>query len=228
MNAAHQRRLTPVLGGTVVALGALWLMLLAGVGRSEHWNPPRPASPLPVSTNAADLPRALPLEQFASVWQKPVFNPDRKPIIRTAEGDGPGDLELTGVILTPTLRMALLHDKTADRQLRLREGQSLPDGSVTLVELHQRSATVDASGGRMELKLANGAPVDMPKPGSPTDVQPGGTMMRVGAPANGQPSPPDMPNNAPANRPSPASLERLRKIIQKRRAEQAAANQGVR
>lgn len=241
MNAAHQRRLTPVLAGTAIALGALWLMLLAGVGRGERWNPPHAASPLPATAGATDLPRMQPLQEFALVWQKPLFNPDRKPAVRAADGSAPGDLELTGVIITPTLRMALLHDKTGDRQLRLRVGESLPDGSVSLVELHPRSALVDASGGRVELKLPAGAPIDMPKPGSQADA-PSGTIMRVDAQGNPTDEaarrsgngnrtmapPSSAPPEAPANRPSPASLERLRKIIQKRRAEQAAANQGVR
>jgi general secretion pathway protein N len=244
MKAANQRRLTPVLVGAAIALAALWLLLLMGVGRGERWDAPHATTPLPPATAATDLPRAQPLQQFAAVWQKPLFNPDRKPIIRAADGSSPGDLELTGVIITPTLRMALLHDKTADRQLRLREGASLPDGSVTLVELHPRSALVDSSGGRVELKLPAGAPIDMPKAG-PDDGHngPGEAMMRVDAPVNPAdraarrsgdgrgtiaPQPSSMQPGAPVNRPSPASLDRLRKIIQKRRAEQAAANEGVR
>jgi general secretion pathway protein N len=240
MNAANQRRLTPVLAGIAMVLGASWLMLMAGVGRSPHWDAPRKISPLPQAAASGDLPSSLPLQQFAVVWQKPLFNPDRKPTVHAADGGSPGDLELTGVIITPDLRMALLHDKNGNRQIRLRQGESLPDGSVTLVELRPRSAVVDSSAGRMELQLPAGAPIDQPKPGAPADEgsnAPGQSVMGVNrdnakrrsGDGHGTIAPhPPLPADAPANRPSPASLDRLRKIIQKRRAEQAAANQGVR
>jgi general secretion pathway protein N len=241
MNAANQRQLTPWLIGAAVILGASWLLLLAGVGRGERWDPPRTSAPLPPASSTADLPRASPLQQFAAVWQKPLFNPDRKPTVRAAEGASPGDLELTGVIITPTLRMAMLHDKTADRQLRLREGESLPDGSMTLVELHPRSAVVDTSSGRVELNLPAGAPIDTPKPGAQNDddhSEANGTMMRIDNPTDDaarrsgdgrrtMAPPTSSPSDTTTSRPTPASLERLRKIIQKRRAEQAAASQGV-
>ena len=63
----------------------------------------------------------------SDLWRKPLFSPDRKPAPRMAsDGAGLGDLELTGIILTPTLRMALLRDKNGDhREVRLREGQSI-------------------------------------------------------------------------------------------------------
>ena len=47
MNAAQQRRLTPVLAGVVVLLGILLLVLLGGVGRGTRWAPPRTLPALP-------------------------------------------------------------------------------------------------------------------------------------------------------------------------------------
>ncbi|THD04890.1 general secretion pathway protein GspN, partial [Rhodanobacter lindaniclasticus] len=109
MNAAQQRRLTPVLAGVVVLLGILLLVLLGGVGRGTRWAPPRTLPALP-SADRADLPQATPLQQFSVVWDKPLFNPDRKPVAHASEGGSNlGDLELTGIIITPSLRMALLH-----------------------------------------------------------------------------------------------------------------------
>ena len=84
MNAAHQRSLTPVLVVTTIVLGSLLLLLLGGIGSKVHWNAPRSLPPLPSAGNAASLPVALPLEQFAVVWQKPLFSPDRKPVTRMA------------------------------------------------------------------------------------------------------------------------------------------------
>ncbi|MEP6897978.1 MAG: hypothetical protein ABI870_05560 [Rhodanobacter sp.] len=240
MNATHQRRLTPVLVTVVVLLGVLLVLLLSGVGRHARWRSPRAMPPLPPATNAIDLPRAAPLQQFALVWQKPLFSPDRKPIARTVQGGSNlGDLDLTGIILTPALHMALLHDKNGDRQIRLREGESLPDGSVKLVEVRPRSALFDASGGRTELKLPAGAPIDMPKPGmDAAGSVPGDAMMRIGQPQGNPPGQPSdgsalMPGRSadtpsiqhrPADDAPPgAALERLRENIKRRRAANAAA-----
>ncbi|MEO9077734.1 MAG: hypothetical protein ABI268_00345 [Rhodanobacter sp.] len=237
MNAAHQRRLSPWLGGVAVVLGIVLLLLLGGLGRSAHWGKPRSLAPLPPMGSSADLPQAVPLQQFAIVWQKPLFNPDRHPVAQAAEGGSDlGDLELTGVILTPDLRMALLHDKKADREIRLREGQPMPDGSVTLVEVRPRSALFDTPAGRTELTLPAGAPIDPLKPvangtnppaGQATmQMQPGGSV----APESGEGIRRIEPLKPSARGQSKESaIERLRHTIQQRRAARAAAAQeGVR
>ena len=41
MNAANQRQLTPWLVALVVLLGAVLLLLLAGIGRGARWDAPR-------------------------------------------------------------------------------------------------------------------------------------------------------------------------------------------
>src|SRR6185312_6907781 len=238
MNASHQRRLTPLLGGTAVVLGVLLLLLLGGVGRSVRWKAARALPPLPPPGNSADLPRPKPLQEFSVVWQKPLFNPDRKPMAHAAAGGSNlGDLELTGIIITPGLRMALLHDKKGDKEIRLRQGASLPDGSVTLVEVHQRSALFDSPAGRTELKLPAGAPIDQPKggPGDARDRQspaPGAAMMQVQQNGAQRPTFDVGPGRRRAEPVTPAqldhppesALERLRRSIQQRRAERAAAS----
>jgi len=248
MNAAQQRRLTPVLALLAVLLGALLLMLFAGIGRRVQWHEPRRLAPLPPVANTVDLPRPVPLQEFAQVWQDPLFSPDRKPITHAANGSSLGDLDLTGIIITPGLRMALLHDKHGNREIRLREGQSLPDGSVTLVAIRPRSALFDSPAGRTELKLPAGAVIDEAKPGVAPAAgdrdQPAGTMWHVvpGAaggkhvPANQGRHPGTIMRLRPSGKPGPASssqgrpaaalLDRLRENIQRRRA--AASHQGVR
>jgi general secretion pathway protein N len=235
MNAAQQRRLTPVLAGVVVLLGTLLLVLLGGVGRGTRWAAPRTLPALP-SADRADLPRATPLQQFSVVWDKPLFNPDRKPVAHaSAGGSNLGDLELTGIIITPGLRMALLHDKNGNREIRLRQGDSLPDGSVTLVEVQQRSAVFDSAAGRTELKLPAGAPIDQTRgdAGEDRDRPPpaGASMMHPQPDAAARPHfesgpGPARPSLTPASSAGPtgATLERLRRTIEKRRAERAAAS----
>jgi general secretion pathway protein N len=168
MNAAAQRRLTVPLVAATVVLGVLFLALLAGIGRGVHWAPPRAAAPLPTQ-HAATLPPPVPLDHYAPVWQQPLFNPDRKPVAHAASGGSQlGDMQLTGIILTPTLRMALLRNKReADKNqaLRVKEGASLPDGSWTLVEVKPRSAVFDSSSGRIELQLPAGVPIDQVRGG---------------------------------------------------------------
>ncbi len=238
MNAAHQRRLTPVLGVVVVVLGALLLLLLAGMGRGVRWPAPRTLPPLPPPGNSADLPQPQPLQQFSAVWQKPLFNPDRQPVAHAAAGGSNlGDLELTGIIITPDLRMALLHDKNGNKEIRLREGAALPDGSVTLVEVRQRSAVFDSTAGRTELKLPAGAPIDKTRGGAADDRgQPpaasGAASVRVQQDGSAR-AKLELAPAPPGTRPAPSAqldqspqttLERLRRTIEKRRGERAAAS----
>lgn len=237
MNAASQRRLTPLLVVSAGVLAALLLLLWSGAGRTIHWLAPRPLATVSAVHHAASLPTPLPLEDFAVVWQKPLFSPDRKPIANVADGGTSlGDLTLTGIILTPNLHMALLRDKNGDRQVRLREGEAMPDGSVTLVEVRARSALFDASGGRTELKLPAGAAFDDPKvtaapeaPGS-TD-QKTGTAAMISIAARGAGRQGGRPGDAatsdgspaPSESSSAAAIQRLRAINARRRAERAAA-----
>ncbi len=243
MNAASQRRLTPVLVILALLLGTLWLALLAGLGRGVHWNAPRAAAPLPTSGKPASLPVPLPLAEFAPVWQQSLFSPDRKPEAHAASGGSSlGDLALTGIILTPQLHMALLHDKNGNKELRLREGQALPDGSLSLVEVKPRSVILDSPQGRTELKLPAGAPIDAAKAppanaGEPAAAEP------AAAPTQGDGEAPGaatvqrvVPLNqgAPRQAPpayNPQQLERLRKlkaaILQRRAQSQAENHEGA-
>ncbi|HET7556977.1 MAG TPA: hypothetical protein VFK08_02750 [Rhodanobacteraceae bacterium] len=162
MNAADRRRLTPALGMLAVLLAALLIALWAGVGRGAHWNDDASPPPLPPARAATPPPSVPPLEQFANVWEKPLFSPDRKPIAVPAGSNGntsTGDLELTGVIMLPGLHMALLREKNGGRTLRVREGQSA--NGATVVEVKPRSAVVDINGSRTELPLKVG-----PAPGN--------------------------------------------------------------
>jgi general secretion pathway protein N len=175
MNAAAQRRLTAPLAVAAVLLGLLCLALLGGLGRGVHWAAPRAPVPLPAQ-RAATLPPPVPLERYASVWQQPLFNPDRKPVVHAASGGSQlGDMQLTGIILTPALRMALLHnkrDREDDRELRIREGARLPDGDWTLVEVKPRSAVFDSASGRVELELPVAAKIDVHQAAAQPDEVP--------------------------------------------------------
>lgn len=162
MNAADRRRLTPVLAIACALFALLLVALWAGAGRGVHWHDNASPAQLPPLRAAPPGPEVPPLQNFADVWERPLFSPDRKPIVGPADsGDGTNgnNLDLTGVILLPGLRMALLRDRATGRTLRVREGQS--DGGATVIEVKPRSAVVEANGSRMELALKPGpAPAD--------------------------------------------------------------------
>lgn len=240
MRAAAQRRLTPVLALLAAILGAIFVALLLGAGQGVRWNPPRAVAPLPPPGRGAALPSPQPLDRFALVWQKPLFSPDRRPSALADAGGAVGDLALTGVILTRDVHIALVHDKSNNRDLQIVEGKGTPDGRWTLVEVHPRSALFDAPDGRIELKLPAGAPFD--KTAAPPDSAPGAAEMRQGLvepnAGNGAEdrrmgvSPHAGRSQRARQTQAELQAERIRQlnaVIQKRRAEQAdSTQQGVR
>lgn len=243
MNAAAQRRLTPVFAATVAVLGIAFLTLLFGAGRGVQWDAPRVTPPLPALHNVA-LPTPPALQSFAQVWEHPLFSSDRKPIVSSGGDSGGvslGDLQLTGVILTPTLHMALLgpaHDngnKNDDSQeVRVKEGANVPDTSWKLIKVLPRSAVFASPSGRTELKLPAGAPIDQPvpknappgaismngPPGMPAENMPVQNQNRA-VPPPPPPGGPMPPNDAQAQR-----LQKLRAAILKQRSQQAGNAQG--
>jgi general secretion pathway protein N len=190
VNAADRRRLTPALGVLAVLLAALLIALWAGVGRGAHWNDRAAPPPLPPAHAATPPPSVPPLENFALVWEHPLFSPDRKPIAAPAgsSNTNTGDLELTGVIMLPGLHMALLREKNSGRTLRVREGQSA--NGATVVEVKPRSAVVDINGARTELPLKVGPPP--PNSGAGENGAPPSSQSMMQAPQgeeNGAPQP---------------------------------------
>lgn len=156
MNAADRRRLTPTLAIVAAILLLILIALWLGLGRGAHWRNKAAPPKLPPAGANLSAPAVPALDQYAEVWQRPLFSPTRTP--EAAAGDGgeaSGDLELTGVIMLPGLKMAILHDKTSNADYRIVEGQPARGGPA-LVELHPRSAVVDNSGSRLTLQLIPG------------------------------------------------------------------------
>ncbi|GLQ48209.1 hypothetical protein GCM10007862_32600 [Dyella lipolytica] len=234
MNAAAQRRLTPMSVAVVAVFGVVLLSLLFGWGRGVRWNPPRTTPPLPPAHNVT-LPSPPALDSYAQVWQHPLFSSDRKPIVTngSSEGVSLGDLQLTGVILTPTLHMALLgptHPAKDDdsQEVRVREGATLPDSSWKLIKVLPRSAIFASSSGRTELKLPAGAPIDQQSSGAaqqnaiPMNHPPAGMPVQTPVMGASQPLPPPPPNDAQSQR-----LLKLRAAILKQRSQQSGNAEGV-
>jgi len=250
MNAAGQRRLTPLLVVVAVSLGVVCASFMLGVGKGVHWDDAGTPEPLPPVRPLA-MPPPSPLARFSEVWQRPLFMADRKPVAATDGEDASsniGDLELTGIIMTPGLRMALLRDRGKDTTVRVKEGTALTDGHWTLTSLTARSAVFDNGGEHRELTLKVAAPEAMakapPRPGVPgTPAQsptraavPGGSGMQVQQPTGQGMTGPTLPRPpADAARTAPprqdddalqrARVEALKQAVQKRRMEQQQQRQ---
>jgi general secretion pathway protein N len=250
MNAAGQRRLTPMLVGIAVVLACVSAALVFGVGRGVRWDDPIAPEPLP-PMRAAAMPATSPLENFAEVWQRPLFMADRKPVAIAASDDSSsniGDLELTGIIMTPGLKIALLRDKGKDTTVRVKEGTALADGHWTLASLTPRSAVFDNGGERRELTLKVAAPDALAKdaqrpgaaPGQPVPARsqpvPGSSGMRVEQPSGSGMTGPALPHppTGAERQPPPrqddealqqARIEALKQAVQKRRMEQQQQRQ---
>jgi general secretion pathway protein N len=160
VNAADRRRLTPSLGILAAALLLVLIALWLGLGRGAHWHDKAAPPKLPQAGTNLPAPTVPPLEQYAAVWQHPLFSPSRTPEAPAGNGDeATGDLQLTGVIMLPDLKLAILHDKTQNKDYRAILGRPSRDAPA-LIELHPRSAVVDASGTRLTLQLVPGAAPD--------------------------------------------------------------------
>lgn len=251
MNAAGQRRLTPVLAVIALALGCTAAAFAMGIGQGVRWDDPAAPEALP-PLRAAAMPATTPLNRYAEVWQRPLFMADRKPVAAADTDDSSsniGDLELTGIIMTSGLRMALLRDRGKDMTVRVKEGSPLADGHWTLASLTPRSAVFDNGGERRELTLKVAAPEaltkDAARPGAvPVPGQPSQPPRNTPAPAgngvhveqvSGMTGPAlPHPSAAPARDTPPrqddsalqqARIEALKQAVQKRRMEQQQQRQ---
>ncbi len=141
----------------------LWLAALLGLGNAVAPTPVIAADvPLPQS-GPASPDRIGPLAQYAEAAARPVFTSDRRPrsFLATApDGGATGaqsqslDFILTGVLITPQLRMAFLQPTGGGESVRVREGAA-PEGASgwRLVDVQPRRAIFAGNGGESSLDL---------------------------------------------------------------------------
>jgi general secretion pathway protein N len=213
MNAADQRRLTPWLVALCVALAALWVVFVAGMGRGVHWKTPGAPHPLPKTQRAALDPLA-PLKHYAVIWQRPLFTTTRRPTPEAAGRHGArttlDNLELTGVIMAPGLHIALLRDRKDGHGVRVREGAHLAHGDWVLDTLKPRSAVFVDHGRRTRLILQTPAHAATAVSGASTIVR-----AHPALPAPARPS-------SAANAAQQARVKAIKQRIEQRRRQQAA------
>lgn len=215
------RALAAVAAGLVVialVLGVIWSLPPTGSdgGADGADEAPRPEVP--------QLTESEPIEHYAVVTERPVFNESRQPELELELADeGAGEpeeevdapeVELAGVIITPSLRMVTLRQKAgAGNSLVAFEGQPLRGdyGSWHVSRIQPREITLASGDGKeLQLKLevhdAKIAPPPKPKP-QPAAEQP--AAQQQAAAASGEQA-----DGEPLSR-----AEEIRQRIQERREE---------
>lgn len=117
----------------VLLLSAMWFYLLA-TEAPVQWPVSDPAPTAAAgqaeSTALAERP-VVDLQTYSAVWELPLFADQRRPDPLDPNAGTPpppvDDLVLTGVIVAPPLRVALLR-QSGDQVLSAKEGDVLPNG----------------------------------------------------------------------------------------------------
>lgn len=122
-------------------------------------------SDAPLQLDLPQLEGSEPLEQYTVITERPVFSPDRQPRLveetedREAnneevdeEVDEP-EMVLSGVVITPSIRMVTLQPKGAGESLVAFEGQPLEGdyGSWQVSHIEPRKATLSSANGHTML-----------------------------------------------------------------------------
>ncbi|WP_147653459.1 general secretion pathway protein GspN [Vulcaniibacterium gelatinicum] len=218
----------------------VWLLALAGMGGRIAPVAPDPARMQRLPALPPPPPERIgPLGQYAEIGARPLFSENRRPqpfvIAGAGEGEAGGasfDFVLSSVLLTPSVRLAILQPSAGGEPVRVREGEA-PKGAESwrLVSLEPRAAVFVGPEGerRLELRLFDGrggqapAPqppvvtetVERPGPQGPAEVDPG-----TGGAAKPEPAPTPAPATAAAPTITPEQqMEAIRRRIEARRAQ---------
>ncbi len=220
MSVNGSRLLTLVLAGLCGLFLLLALALQIGLGRGYTWLLPDADANAAHALGGIDRePFKLPPEtKFAATDARPLFNEDRKPTPDVPDDDAPPaappvplNIALTGVILTPQLHVAMVHDKAKNTSVALKEGMPLPgdQGGWTLTQVKPRSAVFkESSGDEVEVELSTA--VASPK---------GNAAQRSGPERPGAPPAPGSKPPMPPGGPDTAQAQALQHRIEERRAQ---------
>lgn len=139
MTSAQARQLSRVLMIGIAVMVAIYVLLLAGLGRGTPGvgrTPPDQVPALALSETQVELPG---LEVYSDIAKRPVFSENRQPVAKVDESDPeeapepepaapavPLNIALTGIIHTPQMRIALMRDNATGKALSLQEEMFLP------------------------------------------------------------------------------------------------------
>jgi len=166
----------------ILLLGVIWTMPPNGTSGEEEGGGEA------LRLDVPELPASEPMDAYAVVTERPVFNESRQPELDLDSGqDELGDLEennvdapefqLAGVIITPSIRMATLRRKEAGESLVAFEGQPLQGdyGSWHVSRIAPREITLASGDGeemQLELRVHDDQiePPPKPKPEPPEEA----------------------------------------------------------
>ena len=223
---AHAGPLTWLLAALAAWAMLAWLAALLGMGGRIAPVEAAAAGPLPVA-KAPSADRLGPLSQDADAASRPLFSVDRRPRAFMATGpegnEGQAatqtlDFILTGVLISPQVRLAILQPPAGGDSQRVHEGKS-PEGAAgwRLVEVQPRRAIFEGAGGQATLDLRTFGSASNP-------AIPGQAGKRDGDLTQVAPPPPPPPPPAGAgDQTEQQRIETIRKRIEARRAQLRAA-----
>jgi len=226
----------------------LWLLALFGMGGNigalhddpallQHLPTPRP----PASE------RIGPPTQYAEIAARPLFSEDRRPQSFSLQPEGDAaqaqafDFVLTSVLMTPSLKMAIVQPAAGGESIRMKLGEAPAEAQGwRLVALNPRSAVFEGPQGQktLDLRVFNGQGGETPTAAAnpATEVQrpdQPAVVMDQPAPAT-RPAPPPSPTATPPKQSAvageapmtpEAQMEAIRKRIEARRAQLRAEAQ---
>lgn len=200
----------------------LWLAAALGMGTRIEAVAAQAPGALPAPA-AAVRERIGPLGQYAEAASHPLFTQDRRPraflAVAQSEGEGRGatlDFVLTGVLISPQVRLAILQPSAGGDSQRVREGAA-PEGAADwrLLEVRPRAALFEGPGGQVALELRSFGVAGSPEP-------------RAGAPVPSMVPPPPQEGVRDAGDSAPDEarrIEDIRRRIEARRAQMRQQNQ---
>jgi general secretion pathway protein N len=220
---------------------AAWVLALAGMGGrlTPLHDDPSLLQSLPKPTKAPPE-RLGPFGQYAEISARPLFSQDRRLQPFSLGGDDEDasndfDYVLSGVLLVPQVKLAMIEPGDGGDSLRVKLGDSVEEAPAwRLVALDPRSAVFEGPGGRktLELRVFDGQGGEPPTPDAANGTQARrpasqpattGTVQRApGAGiAGGEGAQKEDASAIPATPPDSTEqqMEALRKRIEQRRAQ---------
>lgn len=187
-----------------------WILALAGMAGRVTPLPDDPSllQPLP-QPRSASPERLGPFGQYAGIGSRPLFSEDRRPQPFSLQPEGEGEAQtntfeyvLTSVILTPTLRLAIVQPAAGGESIRIRLGDSAEEAAAwRLVALNPRSAIFEGPEGQrtLDLRTFDGTGGQAPTPVQATTAEAQAASDAVAT----QPAAPPAPSAAPIPPPPP-------------------------
>ncbi|MEF9979079.1 MAG: hypothetical protein RR969_04675 [Thermomonas sp.] len=220
---AQSRPLTWLLAGFCGWALLLWLGALFGMGGRVAPVEPLPASALPQPRPVVP-DRIGPLGQYAEAAARPLFTQDRRPrgfLATVPEGEGDAaqsaslDFILTGVLISPQVRLAIVQPSGGGEAQRVREGTT-PEGANgwRLLEVQPRRVIFEGSSGQVTLDLRTFGG-SAPPPAAVARNTPDGAVAVPPPPQQGA-------EQAPQS--EAARIETIRRRIEARRAQLRAGS----